>query len=64
VKVTKTKSGMNIELTVPDGSEAVVYIPVKEKTVIINGQKVSTKAKEGAYKLYRLKGGNHKIEAK
>lgn len=64
VKVTKTKSGMNIHLTVPDGSEAVVYMPVKERTVIINGQKVNSKEEEGAFKLYTLGGGNYKIEAK
>jgi len=64
VKITKTKYGLEIDLTVPEGSEAVVYIPAKEKTVIINGQQVSTKVKEGAYKLYSLKGGNYKIEAK
>jgi hypothetical protein len=61
VKVTKTKSGMDIELTVPDGSEAVVYIPVKEKTVIINGEKVKSNKNEEAYKLYTLKGGNYTI---
>ena len=64
VKISKTKSGMNIHLTVPEGSEAVVYIPAKEKTVIINGQKVNSKEKEGTFKLYTLKGGNYKIEAK
>jgi hypothetical protein len=64
VKVTRTKSGMDIDLTVPDGSEAVVYISVKEKTVIINGQKVNSKEKEEGYKLYTLKGGIYKIEAK
>ena len=63
VKVTKTKGGMDIELSVPDGSEAVVYIPVKEKTVIINGQKVKSNEKEEGYKLYTLKGGNYKIGA-
>ena len=64
VKIGKTKSGMNIDLTVPEGSKAVVYIPAKEKTVIINGQKVNSKEKEGTFKLYALKGGNYKIEAK
>ena len=63
VKVTKTKGGMDIELTVPEGSEAVVYIPVKEKTVIINGQKVKSNEKEEGYKLYTLKGGNYIIGA-
>lgn len=63
VKVTKTKGGMDIELTVPEDSEAVVYIPVKEKTVIINGQKVKSNEKEEGYKLYTLKGGNYIIGA-
>ena len=64
VKITKTKSGMDIELSVPDGSEAVVYIPIKEKTVIINGQKVKSKEKEEGYKLYTLNGGYYKIVSK
>jgi len=29
-KVTKVKKGMEMELTVPDGSEAVVYIPARK----------------------------------
>jgi hypothetical protein len=46
---------------VPDGSEAEVYIPIKEKIVIINGQKIKSKEKEEGYKLYTLKSGNYKI---
>ncbi|MCP4977432.1 MAG: glycoside hydrolase [Maribacter sp.] len=64
VKISKNKSGMKMELTVPNRSEAIVYIPIKEKTVIINGQKVSSKEKEGTFKLYTLKGGYYMIEAK
>lgn len=64
VKVSKTKLGLKIALTVPEGSEALVYIPVKEKIVLINGQKVNSKEKEGAYKLYSLQRGTYKIEAK
>lgn len=64
VKITKTKSGMDIELSVPDGSEAVVYIPIKEKIVIINGQKVKSKEKEEGYKLYTLNGGYYTIVSK
>jgi hypothetical protein len=52
---------MDIELSVPDGSEAEVYIPIKEKIVIINGQKIKSKEKEEGYKLYTLKSGNYKI---
>jgi len=64
VKITKTKSGMDIELSVPHGSEAVVYVPVKEKVVMINGQKVSSKGKEGDYDLYNVKSGDHKISTR
>lgn len=64
VKVSKIRSGMHIELTVPEGSEAVVYIPVKEKAVSINGEKVKSNEKEEGYKLYTLKGGNYNIVAK
>lgn len=61
VKVTKTKSGMDIALTVPEGSQAVVYIPVKEKKVKVNGQLMSATSKEGDYKLYTLAGGEYSI---
>ncbi|EAR13283.1 hypothetical protein PI23P_02277 [Polaribacter irgensii 23-P] len=37
VKITKIKSGMDIELSVPGGSEAVLYIPIKQNIVTMNG---------------------------
>ncbi|MEK9609592.1 MAG: alpha-L-rhamnosidase C-terminal domain-containing protein [Flavobacteriaceae bacterium] len=64
VKVTKVKKGMDIELTVPNGSEAVVYVPVANKIVTIDGKKVSSKEKDGDYKLYRVKTGEYKISAR
>ncbi|MFY0652447.1 MAG: hypothetical protein JXQ96_10460 [Cyclobacteriaceae bacterium] len=63
VKVTKTKRGMGIALTVPEGSEAVVYISKKEKTVTVNGERVVSNQIDGSYKLYTLKGGEYKISA-
>ncbi len=64
VRISKIRSGMKMELVVPHGSEAIVYIPVKKKMVVINGHKVSSKDRKGGYNLFTLKGGNHKIEAK
>ncbi|MDG2280564.1 MAG: alpha-L-rhamnosidase C-terminal domain-containing protein [Flavicella sp.] len=64
VQVKKVKRGMDIELSVPTGSEAVVYIPTRNKTVTINGEKVSSKEKDGNHRLYRVKGGEYKISAK
>ena len=64
VKVSKTNSGLEMELSVPEGSEAVVYIPAKEKKVRINGKKVSSKEIEEDHKLYRLDRGEYIIDAK
>jgi alpha-L-rhamnosidase len=64
VKVSKTKSGMDIELSVPEGSEAVVYIPVKEKKVTVNGEIVRSEKKDGSYNLYSLKSGDFVINAR
>jgi hypothetical protein len=61
VKVTKAKLRMDIEVTVPSGSEAVVYVPSKKKKVTISGKKITSKEKEGNYTLYRIKSGDHKI---
>lgn len=60
VKVAKVNSGLNIELTVPKGSEALVYLSAK-KHVIVNGEKMVSQEKEGEYKLYRLKGNDYTI---
>ena len=64
VKVSKTKSGMEMDLTVPLGSEAVVYIPEKEKKVTVNGKKLSPKEVKDGHQLFRLKGGQHILDAK
>lgn len=63
VKVSKTKSGMEMDLTVPLGSEAVVYIPEKEKKVTVNGKKLSPKEVKDGHQLFRLKGGQHILVA-
>ncbi len=39
-RVSKTKSGIEMKRTVPQGSEAVVYIPANANTVIFNGQTI------------------------
>ncbi len=64
VKITKAKKGMDFELTVPEGSQAVIYIPVKNKKVTIDGNKTTSKEKKENYNLYRLNGGNYKISAR
>lgn len=64
VKISKMDKGLDIELTVPKGSEAVVYIPVKNKKITIDGKKVASEAKDGEYKLFRVKSGEYKISAR
>lgn len=64
VKVTKVESGMDIELKVPSNSEAVVYVPEKNKNVTVNGEKIKPNAKEEGYSLYQLAGGDYKIIAR
>ncbi|HTN67845.1 MAG TPA: alpha-L-rhamnosidase C-terminal domain-containing protein, partial [Dysgonamonadaceae bacterium] len=61
VKIAKTNTGLDIELLVPKESEAVVYIPQKAKSVVINGVEVNSNKTEGSYKLFNLKGGEYKI---
>jgi len=64
VKVSKVESGMAIELTVPKGSESLVYIPVKNRKVTVNSKKVTSKERVGDNRLYRVKGGEYKISAR
>ena len=64
VKVTRLNAGMEMELTVPKGSEAVVYVSAKNKKVTIGGKKASSKEKDGEFTLYRVKGGVFKIVAR
>lgn len=61
VKIAKTNTGLDIELLVPKESEAVVYIPQKAKSVVINGVEVNSNKTEGSYKLFSFKGGEYKI---
>ena len=61
MKIAKTKTGMHINLLVPEGSDAVVYIPKEEQTVIINGRKIKSNKIEGSHRLFTLKGGEYKI---
>ena len=55
---------MDIELTVPNGSEAVVYVPAKNSEVKINGEKTVSNVNEGEYNLYKVRAGAHKISAR
>jgi len=64
VKITRVKSGMDIVLTVPKSSEAVVYITKKNKKVTINGEKATSNGKDGNFMLYRVKSGNFNIIAR
>jgi hypothetical protein len=64
VKVTKVKAGMDIELTVPERSEAAIYVPAKNKKVSINGKKVSSKETDGEFVIFRVKGGVHKLNVR
>lgn len=64
VKVSKTENGMDIELSVPKGSNAVVHIPQVHKHVSINGSQVASDEIEGAYILYRVSEGDYLINAK
>jgi hypothetical protein len=64
VKVTRVNEGMDIELTVPNGSEAVVYVPARNKKVTMGGNKVSSKEKDGDFTLFRVKSGEYKIIAR
>ena len=61
VKVTKSKLGLDIELSVPKNSEAVLYLPLKTKSVIINGEKVKSNNTKNSYKLFSLGEGEYKI---
>lgn len=64
VKLKRLNARMEMELTIPKGSEAVVYVPAKNKKVTIDGKKVASKEKDGNYTLYRVKGGEYKIVAR
>lgn len=63
IKVSKTEEGMDIELSVPKGSSAVVYIPTDQKDVSVDGSHVVFDEKEAKYNLYRVEEGDHMIRA-
>jgi len=75
VKIEKNKSGMNINLTVPDESEAVVYIPEKYNKITIDDTHIFHKkyiknevasfaGKKDNYNCFKLSGGTYKITSK
>ena len=64
VKVAKMNFGLDINVTVPEGSEALVYVPSKLINVADNKQKISPKEKQGGYFLYEVKSGEHRITAR
>lgn len=64
VKITKVKNGMDIYLSVPENSVAIVYIPIKNKQVTINGNKGISVGLADNYKLFHVKGGVHEISAR
>ena len=61
VKIAKIDTGLDINLIVPNESEAVIYIPEKAKSVIINGVEVNSNMSDGVHKLFTLKEGEYKI---
>jgi len=63
VKIKKRKKGMDMEVVVPPGSEAVVYFPAEYKKVSIDNVLGLPEGKEDGYKLFRLKGGSHTISS-
>ena len=64
VKVAKINGRIDMEVIVPYGSEAVIYIPNKNKEVQIGNKKVTSNEKDGNYTLYQIKGGEYKITAR
>jgi len=75
VRVEKKKSGMQINLNVPQKSAAIVYIPKKYEKVSLDNVLVFNKRyiknenaefvykKNNDYNCFRLSGGNYKISA-
>ena len=61
VALKKIRSGMEIKLTVPDQSEAHLLVPVKYKTVYVNGEVISSKKNDDRFNLIQLKGGTYDI---
>jgi hypothetical protein len=72
VKIERGESGMKMELTVPEKSEAVVHIPGQYRKVAINNTTVwdkgyvdnemaSSEGEEEGYNCFRLYGGTYQI---
>ena len=61
IALKKTTKGMNIELTVPDKSEALVFVPTAYNKVFVNGEIKKLKKNDDQYNLISLTGGNYKI---
>jgi len=64
VKITKSDKDIEMEIRVPDQSEALVCLPVSHQKVTINGRKSSPQQKTDDDLIFRLKGGNYIIKAK
>jgi hypothetical protein len=61
IALKKISSGMEIKLTVPDQSEAHLWVPVVYKTVYINGEVKSSKKNDHQFNLIQLKGGTYDV---
>jgi hypothetical protein len=65
VKIRKTKAGgMDMDLLVPEGSEAVVYLPARFGKVRMDDILLKAAGKTGADLIYSIKSGNHTITAR
>ena len=54
---------MDLELSVPEGSNAVVYIPSIHQDIAIDGNKATSDKEEGNFTLYQIGEGDHHIRA-
>lgn len=74
VRVEKSRSGVKIELEVPQESTAMVYLPKEHDKVSINdilvfdkeyiqNEKIKFERRENKYNCFRLNGGNFRIKA-
>lgn len=61
IALKKISKGMEIKLTVPDQSEAFLFVPVAYKKVYINGEVKNSKKKDDQYNLIQLNGGTYEI---
>ena len=61
IGLNKINTGMEIKLTVPNQSEAHLYVPILYKKVYINGKAKNSKKNDDQYNLIKLTGGTYKI---